>query len=168
MLQLIIWVWFFSPNYPFSWKPLPLYFCRHETCWCLIRSGIEGSSCFFCTHMHAVLIHALDQGKQWLPGFTRPEHRMKPFGFYYSIYSCPDHKVVLRACFIYSAALPSTSMWSRLNKPSTRAQLQQQPIDWRQVTVWTLRRQHAGFSRWGGSCNLRLKGFCACLTSEKL
>lgn len=38
----------------------------------------------------------------------------------------PDHKVVLRACFMYSAAFPpSTSMWSRLNKPSSGAQLQQ-------------------------------------------
>ncbi len=47
----------------------------------------------------------------------------------------PDHKVVLRACFMYSAAFPpSTSMWSRLNKPSSGAQLQQQPIDRRQVS----------------------------------
>jgi len=34
-------------------------------------------------------------------------------------------------------------MWSRLNKASTGAQLKQQLIDQRQVTVGTQHRQHA-------------------------
>lgn len=99
--------------------------------------------------------------------FTSPENGMKPFGFYYSIYSCLGHKVVLRACFMYSAAFLLSAVCRRLNKPSARAQLQQQAIDWRLVTVWMLGSEHAGFSRWDGSCNLRPRAFCASTPLQK-
>lgn len=63
--------------------------------------------------------------------FTRPEYRPEPFGFYYFIYFFPAHKVVLSACFMYSAACTPTSMWRRLNEPSSRSPAATAPDRWR-------------------------------------
>lgn len=46
------------------------------------------------------------KGKRWLPGFTSPENRMKPFGFYYSIYSSPGPQSGSESLFYVFSCFP--------------------------------------------------------------